>query len=193
MPRAPALATLLAVAALAGGCGGTKTVTVVRTVTQVRTVTTAPATTTTASVRTCLGNDLTATFAVVPGSPGAGQISYRLRLTNSSQATCFVSGLPVVQLLDAKGAALPTQGRAAQAGQSTAARVELQPGASAAADARFSPDVAGTGDQQTGACEPTAATLRVTAPGGGSVDAAVDPPTAVCERGTLSFSVFAAA
>ena len=66
----------------------------------------------------------------------------------------------------------------------------LQSGAAAKADARFSPDVPGTGEQHTGPCEPKAYVLRVTAPGGGTVAAPINPPTAVCERGGLSFTVF---
>jgi hypothetical protein len=184
----------LGLAALAAGCG-TKTVTVEHTVTQVQTVTAPPTTTTSppASVTPCVGDALRGTFAVVPGSAGAGQITYRLRLTNTGTSTCFLSGLPIVRLLDAQGAPVPTSVTAEQPGEPTAARAVLQPGDSAVADARFSPDVPGPGDSQTGPCEPRASTLRVTAPGAGSVDTTVNPPTAVCERGALRFSVYTAA
>lgn len=181
------------VAALAAGCGSTKTVTVTQTTTTVKTVTTTTTTTVgqSAGAPPCSDADLKGSFDVIPGSPGAGQISYTLTLTNSSSAACTVSGTPVATLLDKNGAALPTHILAVQAGQGSAGTVVLQQGDSAKADARFSPDVAGTGDAQTGACEPTAHVLRVTAPGGGSLDVPISPPTAVCERGTLSFTALA--
>lgn len=187
-----ALVFVLLVVALAG-CGGTKTATVTQTVTKTVTKTTPTTpTTSTSEAAACSGADLKGSFADVPGSAGAGQISYKLTLTNSSASTCFVSGIPDLQLLDAKGGALPTSVSPAQPGQGTAAKVVLQPGASAAAEARFSPDVPGQGEQSQGACEPTAHELKVTI-GGGSVNVPVTPPTPVCEHGSLSMALLAAA
>jgi hypothetical protein len=186
---------LVAVLALAG-CGGTKTVTVTNTVTHVRTVTTSPkpATTTTVQPATaaCSADSLRGAFAVIEGSAGAGHISYRLTLTNTGSSPCFVSGIPQVQLLGTTGGALPTSVSAAQPGTATAAKVSLQPGRTAHADARFSPDVNGTGDNAPGQCQPTATVLRVSAPGGGTLDAPIQPPTPVCERGSLQFTVYSA-
>ena len=169
-------------------CGGSSTVTVTatQTVTTTRTVTTSAA-----GGGACTGDQLTGTFAVVPGSAGAGQISYALTLTNSSQTSCLVSGLPSVQLLDAAGAPLPTHVSPSHPGQGTAARIVLQPGGSAVAQARFSPDVNGVGDQTNGPCQPRASTLRVTMDGGGTVDAPIRPPTSVCEQGSLRFDLLA--
>ena len=183
----------------AAGCGGSRTSTV--TVTRTRTVTvtvTAPTstgTTTTgaSTAAACTGGELGGVFTTVAGSAGAGQISYLLTLTNASSASCFVSGVPAVQLLDKNGAALPTHGSAAQPGTQTAARVVLAPGASATSLARFSPDVPGSGEQQTGPCEPTAITLRVEATGGGTVDVPIKPVTSVCEQGSIRFSLFSSA
>jgi Protein of unknown function (DUF4232) len=190
-------AAAVVLVAVAAGCGGTKTVTVTQTSTTVQTVTvttTAPATTTGPSATSvCAAADLAGSFSVVPGSAGAGNIVYSLHLTNTSSAPCFVSGLPAVTLLDRNGSALPTHVSAAQAGQATAARIVLQSGDAAKADARFSPDVPSTGEQQTGPCEPKAYVLRVTAPDGGTVAAPISPPTAVCGHGSLSFSVFMSA
>ena len=140
----------------------------------------------------CAGPALAGAFAVVPHSAGAGNIVYRLRLTNQSDAPCFVSGLPVVQLLDAQGGKLPTNVSPAHPGTATAVRVDLAPGDAAAADARFSPDIPGGSEPTDAPCEPKASTLRVTI-GDGTVDAPVDPPTPVCERGSLNFSNFTAA
>jgi len=180
--------------ALAAGCGGTTTVTVTNTVTQVKTVTAPkppPATTTsTTAASACAATSLQGSFDGVEGSAGAGQISYALTLTNSGSSPCFVRGIPQVQLLGTTGAALPTT-VSAEPGQGGGGKVVLQPGAKATAEARFSPDVPGQGDSQSpGPCQPAATVLRVTAPGGGTLDAPVQPPTPVCERGSLRFRPF---
>jgi hypothetical protein len=191
--RAAAGLALAALGLTAAGCGfggGTKTVTTTR----VHTVTTTQTVTgpTTQQSAPCTGAELSATFAEVAGSGGAGQTAYLLTLTNTSTGRCYVFGLPEVQLLTASGTALPTHVAAAQGG-SSGAKVVLAPDASAVSQARFSPDVPGPGDHQGGACQPKAATLRVTPDGGGTVDATVDPPTSVCEGGTLYFGAFAPA
>lgn len=187
---------LVAVLALAG-CGGTTTQTVTQTVTHVRTltVTTSSATTTSAAPASapCAASSLQGSFDVVQGSAGAGQISYSLTLTNTGATACFVSGIPQVQLLGTTGRALPTSTSAAPPVPASPAKVSLQHGASAVAEARFSPDVNGTGDNAPGQCQPTATVLRVTAPGGGTLDTPIQPPTPVCERGSLHFKAFAAA
>ena len=187
------LLALAAIALLAAGCGATKTVTVTTTRTVTHTVTAAPATTTTAAqAAACTGGDLSASFDVQPDSAGAGQITYTLKLTNSTSSPCFVSGIPDLQLLDKNGNPLPTH-QSAQPGTQTAVRVVLQPGGSATSDARFSPDVPGVGEQQPGQCESTSYTLRVTPSGGGTVDAPISPPTPVCEKGSFRFSNLSAA
>ena len=193
MKRALAAFSLLVLA----GCGGTTTVTVTNTVTQAHTVTvttTAPPTTTAPApaVTACAAGHLSGTFAGVEGSAGAGHIVYRLTLTNSGATPCYVTGIPQVQLLGTTGSALPTS-VSAEPGQPAPKKVSLAHGASAAADAQFSPDVNGQGDSTTGQCQPTATVLRVTAPGGGTIDAPIQPPTPVCERGSLNFKPFVAA
>ncbi len=184
------------------GCGSTRTFTVTVTRTMTRTVTN-QTTTTTASPgasAACASGDLGGSFSVVRGSAGAGQISYALTLTNTSGSSCWVSGIPGLQLLDAQGGALPTSASSAHPEQGTAAKIELQAGGSAKAEARFSPDVDGPGEPQTrpspgrpAACEPIAEKLRVTVSGGGTVIVAVKPPTPVCEHGALSMSLLSAA
>jgi uncharacterized protein DUF4232 len=190
--RAFVLGVLLA--GLLVGCGG-GTKTVVETTTVVRTATvhevTTTATTTTADANGCTGDAMGGTFKVIAGSAGAGQIAYRLTLKNTSPVPCFVSGLPDVQLRSGTGTDLPTKVTPEQPGTATAARIVLNPGASATADARFSPDVNGTGDQTNGPCQPQATTLRV-ALGGAPLDVPISPPTSVCERGMLQFKLFSA-
>jgi hypothetical protein len=191
-------AGLLAVAVLAlAGCGGGGTTTVTQTVTHVLTVTLHATTSTSSTVAApasapCAAGSLTGSFEEVPGSAGAGQIVYKLKLTNTGSSPCFVSGIPQVQLLGTTGKALPTSASAAQPGTATAAKVSLQHGHSASAEAQFSPDVTGTGDATSGQCQPTATVLRVTAPGGGTLDAPIQPPTPVCEQGSLHFKNFTA-
>jgi hypothetical protein len=172
----------------AAGClgSGTKTVTVTHT----QTVTSTKTVTTTGSVggaKACAGTQLAATFALIPGSAGAGQIAYALTARNSSQSACSVRGVPEATLLGASGTALPTRIRPAGGGKRP---IVLPPGASAVAQARFSPDVAGEGDSQTGACQPVAHTLQLTAGGGGVTEAPIKPPTSVCQRGTITFEAF---
>jgi hypothetical protein len=140
----------------------------------------------------CSGGDLAGTFSVEPGSAGAGQISYVLRLENTSAGACYVTGLPDALLIDEQGASLPTNVQPAKADQATTAKVVLQPHAAAVATARFSPDVPGGSEQTDGPCEPRAFTFHLTI-GGGTVEAPVQPPTSVCERGTMFFSPFTAA
>jgi Domain of unknown function (DUF4232) len=166
------------------GLGSTKTVTVShgQTVTTTVTVTTTSSRT---SATPCTGQQLSGTFVLVPGSAGAGQIEYGLTLTNTSHSACYVRGIPKATLLGASAAALPTHVTAG--GDGAPARVVLEPGASAVAHARFSPDVPGQGDSQSGACQPQAHTLQVMPNGGGVTDAAIRPATSVCEQGTLNF------
>jgi hypothetical protein len=191
MRRAAAAAGAAALAIAAAGCGGTRSVTVTatRVVTTTRTVTQAAP----AAAGACSGSALRGAFEVLPGSAGAGQISYVLTLSNASPTACFVTGLPVVQLLDAQGNPLPTHVSPAHPGQQAAVKVTLAPGASAKAEARFSPDVPGPGEQHPGRCEPESAQLRVTATGGGTLNVAVSPPTSVCEHGSLRFDVLTSA
>jgi hypothetical protein len=181
---------LAALGLTAAGCGlgSTKTVTVTstQTVTTTRTVTT----TGSAAAARCTGADLSGTFSLVPGSAGAGQIAYALTVKNTSHKACSLHGLPQATLLGAGGSPLPTHVRSAGTGAGTSVLVLLQPGASAVAQARFSPDIPGDGDSQSGRCQPTAHTLQVTANGGGVMDAVIKPPTSVCQQGTLTFEAF---
>jgi hypothetical protein len=146
-----------------------------------------------AATPVCVGKDLTGSFAAVPGSAGAGNISYNLRLRNRSTHTCFVSGLPQLRLVGLHGKALPTHVRPSHPGALTAVRVDVRPGGYTAATARFSPDVPGVGEGNYGPCEPKAYRARVTVPpGGGVVVVPLVPATSVCEHGTMTFSVMVA-
>lgn len=142
-------------------------------------------------VAPCKGADLGATFTVIRGSAGAGNISYLLRVTNHGSATCTVTGLPRVQLYARSGKKLPTKVRAAFPGALTAVLVRLAPGGSAIAKARFSPDVPGVGEPRAGTnCEPVSYWLKVSAADSWSRRARVRPATPVCEHGRLQFTAF---
>lgn len=138
----------------------------------------------------CDGADMSGLFYAVPGSAGAGQITYTLRLRNRSLSSCFVSGLPRLQLLGRTGKRLPTRVWPAHPGALAAVRVLLMPRELSQATARFSPDVPGVGEQVAGPCELTAFRARVWPPGGGSGSfvVALAPPTPACEKGRLVFS-----
>ena len=189
--RAGAGLALAALALSAAGCGlGGSTTTLTSTLTVTRTVTTTRTVTEpSGSASDCTAGQLLGTFTLVPGSGAAGQISYALKLTNTSGSSCALSGLPKAQLLSASGSTLPTNVVRATVVQPIRV-VTLTPGAATVVHARFSPSVPGSGDSQSGACQPKAYTLEVTPNGGGTVDAPIKPPTSVCERGTLNFSVY---
>ena len=143
----------------------------------------------------CNGHQLSGSFRVVPGSAGAGNIVYALRLRNVSARTCFVSGLARLQLLGKTGKPLPTHVTPAFRGGLTAVIVRLAPGHSARATARFSPDIPGRGEPVSGRqCEPTAYKVRVTPPPGvGALVVPIVPPTPVCEHGGLQLAALSPA
>jgi hypothetical protein len=147
-----------------------------------------------ASVKPCTAAQLGGSFSVIYGSAGAGNVSYRLRLRNRSSRSCFVSGLAGLRLLGKANRPLPTKVTPAYRPGLTAVRVVLRPGHAAQADARFSPDVPGPGETNTGRCEPMAVRVRVTPPpGGGTLVARISPPTSVCEHGSMSLTAFSPA
>jgi hypothetical protein len=142
-------------------------------------------------VGSCTGSQLAGTFRLVPGSAGAGNVTYALALKNVSTRQCTVSGLPQGRLLNRAGKPLPTHVRAAFPGALTAVLVRLAPGKATRATARFSPDVPGTGEPVAGRnCEPVSYWLRVAAPGGGTTKVKLAPATPVCEHGQLLFSAY---
>ena len=140
----------------------------------------------------CAANNLSGMFLVVPNSQGAGNVLYTAQLKNRSSEACFVSGIPGLRLVGKTGKLLPTHVSPAHAGALTAIKVTLRPGGYAAATARFSPDVPGTGEGHKGPCEATAYKLRITPTGGGTLLVPVSPPTPVCEHGGMTLTVLIA-
>ena len=147
-----------------------------------------------ATAKPCVGSQLAGTFAVVPGSAGAGNIVYALRLKNVSTGACFFTGIPGLRLLGRTGRPLPTRVELEFGGRRSAARVTLRPGGFGRATARFTPNVPGPGEPVDKQCEPTAFRARVTPrPGRGSLVVPIVPPTPVCVNGRMSFREFSAA
>jgi hypothetical protein len=138
----------------------------------------------------CAPSQLAGSFVVIPGSAGAGNISYRLNVRQLAGPACFVSRLPRIQLLSRLRRPLPTKVVPAFRQGLLAPRVVLRPGYGAKAEARFSPDVPGVGEPVAGRnCERTAYFMRVALPPGGATFLArIKPATPVCEHGTMSFS-----
>jgi Protein of unknown function (DUF4232) len=132
---------------------------------------------------------LTGRFSVVPGSAGAGNIVYALRLKDGGSQSCLLRGLPVLRLLGARGQALPTH-IVLDPRFKQVRPFLLRPGKTATAMARFSPDVPGPGEPTSKkTCEPVAHTARVSA-GGTSVVVPIRPATPVCEHGRLTFTPY---
>jgi hypothetical protein len=148
-----------------------------------------------APTQPCKGSQLEGTFAAVPGSAGAGNIVYALRVIRRSGPPCFVSGVPGLRLLDRHRRPLPTHVTPAFRQGLTAVRVTVWLFHGAKATARFSPDVPGVGEPVIGrACEPKAYYVRVTpTPGTGMFVAPIGPATPVCEHGGMQVSAFSPA
>lgn len=92
---------------------------------------------------------------------GAGQRQAKLLLTNVTRKTCTLGGYPGGLLLGAKNKPLPTN-----VVRNTARRakvVTLAPGKSATTTLQWGV-VPGTGDRQSGRCQPTPARIEITPP-----------------------------
>jgi uncharacterized protein DUF4232 len=136
----------------------------------------------------CTGSQLSATFKVVPNSEGAGNIVYALVVKNTSSKACSVNGLPKGVLLNQQGKVQATHVLAAAPGTMQAV-IPLKHNGTTRASARFSPDIAGPGENGR-QCEPKSYWFRLTAPGGGTLKAKLSPATSVCEHGQLQFSYY---
>jgi hypothetical protein len=129
-----------------------------------------------------VSSELGGSFALVPGSAGAGQIYGLVVLTNTSQTPCTTFGYVGMLLRGSGGVALPTD---VVRGPGTEPLITLTPGASASAVAHFSPDVPGPGDSQTGSCQPVATTTEITPPNDTNHIIVAGPNSSVCEQGTM--------
>jgi hypothetical protein len=133
----------------------------------------------------------TGTWKQVVGSAGAGQVSADLAFQNASGHTCTVAGFPRITLYTASGTALSTTVTDVQAG--TAGRLTVPAGGWIHSELRYSPNIPGPGESQTGPCEPAAGYALVRLPDDtAAARAELTPPTSVCGRGAIQAKAFAA-
>jgi hypothetical protein len=137
-----------------------------------------------ASSAACRHSSLAGAFKLVPGSAGAGSISYKLRIVNHASAACSFPARPGLRLLDKHGHSLPTH---ATFPATTIATISIAPGKAAIATARFSPDIPSGGEPQSGPCEKVAYKLRVVLGKANTLTVPVKPQTTVCGRGSMVF------
>lgn len=133
-------------------------------------------------VPACTPSELTAAYAMVPGSNATGHVEYTLSVTNrSAPGSCTLNAHLPVTLLGQRGQTLPTNPSFAGG----AASVVLARGQFAQSISQFSPDFPSGGEPTHGNCEPVSHALRIRV-GSAFVRAPMDP-TPVCGRGTISF------
>jgi Protein of unknown function (DUF4232) len=120
-------------------------------------------------------------------SAGAGQRYARLLLTNATRHTCSLGGYIGAQLLDARNHPLPT--RVVRDRSRSAHTFTLAPGQSATTVLHWGA-VAGSGDRQTGTCQPTPARIEVTPPNATRHLVLPWRGGPVCERGRIVVTPF---
>ena len=123
---------------------------------------------------------LTPRMTVIPGSRGAGNVGYRLTITNSGPGACRIGKHPRLRLVGESGEGLPTT--VVKTGP--LGRVVVPVGGSVSARLRFSPDVPGPGEPTEGPCEPKAETIAVRL-GLSYRTGPVQPPISVCDHGKI--------
>lgn len=129
----------------------------------------------------CNSSFLRAKMSLINGSRGAGSVGYLLTIRNHGPGVCVVNGHPELKLIGARGEPLPT--RVKDQGQRGLKAIGL--GETRSAKLRFSPDIPGPGEPTEGPCEPPAHEVKVILSQSITVVAPVEPPTSVCEHGTI--------
>lgn len=135
----------------------------------------------------CHTSDLWAVFQSLGAA--AGNLYGKIVLTNHSDGTCTVYGYGGIGLYAGNGSAVPTHQIRDRA--TAPVTVTLRPGDHAYSRLHWS-DVTGTGDSQTGQCEPTAATLKVIPPDETRPLDAHWPGSPACERGRIEQTAYRA-
>ncbi|HZV73008.1 MAG TPA: DUF4232 domain-containing protein [Conexibacter sp.] len=115
-------------------------------------------------------------------SAGAGQRQAKLLLTNVTRRTCSLAGYPGGLLLGATNIPLPTN--VVRDTGHRARVVTLTPGQSAKTTVQWGV-ITGSGDRQTGACEPTPARIEITPPNASGHLVLPWRNGPVCERGRI--------
>jgi hypothetical protein len=129
----------------------------------------------------CTANQMGARFQRV-GKPLDGRVSYRLKLF-SGLPICATNSIVSLRLLGAGALALPTR---VTAGVSSP--YLIPGGAEATAIATFQ-TASGAGEPKHGGCEALASKLAVAiSPGGGTLEAAIQPPLRACHHGAIDLT-----
>ena len=113
---------------------------------------------------------------------GAGQRFVTLVLTNVTRRSCSLGGYPGGLLLGARNNALPTN--VVRLADVPVRTVVLAPGKSAVSTLQWGA-IAGTGDRQTGTCQPTPARIEITPPNAAQHLVLPWRLGPVCERGRI--------
>lgn len=135
----------------------------------------------------CTTSDLWAVFQ--PLGAAAGNLYGKILLTNHSDAACTVYGYGGIGLYASNGSAVPSKQVRDRAAPPVT--ITLRPGDHAYSRLHWS-DVTGTGDADTGQCEPTAATLQVIPPDETRALDAHWPGSPACERGRIEQTAYRA-
>jgi hypothetical protein len=106
-------------------------------------------------------------------------------LTNTSASSCTTFGYVGLLLLGASDTPLPTHVVRVPGSQGA---ITLAPGASASAVTRFSPDIPGPGDSQSGTCQPVAQGTEITPPNDTHFVIAPGLDSSVCSLGTIDLN-----
>ena len=129
------------------------------------------------------------TWRVVPASEGAGHVAADIALQNTSGHSCTVTGFPGVSLLASNDHPLPTTVMKETA--FTVTTVTVAPGAWVHSEMRYSANMPGPGEPQSGQCEPTTVHALAQLPGDSAwAHITLDNPTPVCEKGQLQVKPF---
>lgn len=135
------------------------------------------------SVPECTHSRVVVKMTEIKNSFGAGHVSYRLTVHNNGPGSCLMSTYPPLQLLTAKEKRLPTN-----VIRTEKPKTNLIPmGETAKATLRFSPDIPGPREPQTGPCETKAAKISVELSSSRAVGP-VEPPTSVCQHGKMTMT-----
>lgn len=128
------------------------------------------------------------TWKPIPGSEGAGHVAADISLRNTSTHPCTVAGYPAVSLLASNEHPLPTNIVRFPAAVTT---VTVAPGAWIHSEIRYSPNMPGPDEPQTGDCEPMTVHALAQLPGDTAwAKVTLPTPTTVCEKGTLQAKPF---
>jgi len=129
------------------------------------------------------------TWRLVPASEGAGHVAVDIAFQNASGHSCTVTGFPGVSLLASNDRPLPTN--VLKDPSYSITTVTVAPGAWVHSEMRFSADMPGPGEPQTGQCEPMTVHALAQLPGDAKwAPVTLDKPTPVCEKGQLQAKPF---